>query len=222
MNRLAKHLPVFALAATSLIAAPVSGQTIISAWGGANIANMAYSSRGGISVPDGESVTRMSLGASVALFDTRRFGIQLSGGYAQKGTGQRFMEDGVPIAITLETDYVEFGAFARVGLGPLKRVSGHLLAGLTLALETSCDASIQYGSSPPSRSACDLNPTITLSDFDFGASVGGGLGVRLTERLGAEVGILYTYGLRDLHEADADEVGHRVLTIRGGLSYTVN
>ena len=102
------------------------------------------------------------------------------------------------------------------------RVAGHLLAGLTLAVEASCNTAIRLGSRSPSRLDCDLNPTLTLSDLDFGPAVGGGLGVRLTERLGAEFDILYTYGLRNLHEAGADEVSHRGLTIRGGLSYTVN
>lgn len=222
MSTLTKHLPTFALAATCLVAVPLSGQTIIAAWGGANIANMAFYSSEDNSIPDGESVTRMSLGASVAFMGARGFGIQLGGAYAQKGVGQTFVDDGVPIAITLETDYVEFGAFARASLGSSERVNGHLLAGVALALEASCDDAIQFGSGVPVREACHLNPSITLSGFDFGPAVGGGLGVRLTDRMGVELGALYTHGLRDLHEAVADEVRHRVWTLRGGFAYTVN
>lgn len=223
MNMLVKHLPTFVLAATFLIASPAFAQTVISTWGGANIANMVFSSEDGDAVPDGESVTRMAIGASVAFHHgAGLFALQLSGAYVQKGSSTSFMHGGVPAKLTLQTNYVEFGAFARVGLWSSDRVSGHLLAGLAMAMEASCNTGMRLGSGSPSRRDCDLNPTLTLSDLDFGPAVGGGLGVRLTARMGAEFGMLYTYGLRDLHEAGADEVGHRGLTIRSGLSFTIN
>lgn len=222
MNMLAKHLPTFLLAATSLIAVPASAQTVISVWGGANVANMPFSSQHDDAVPEGESVTRMAIGASVAFHGAGLFALQLSGVFVQKGTSTSFVHEGVPAKITLEADYVELGAFARVGLGSSDRVSGHLVAGLALAMEASCNTAMRLGSGSPSRRDCDLNPSITLSDLDFGPAVGGGLGVRLTDRLGIELGALYTYGLRDLHQADADVVGHRALTLRSGFVYAIN
>ena len=57
---------------------------------------------------------------------------------------------------------------------------------------------------------------------DFGLAGGGGLGVRLSDRLGVEVGALYTYGLRDVDESETETVRHRVATLRAGLTYSVN
>lgn len=207
-----------------LTAVPATGQVKLGLNGGLSLASVDVSSELG-TVPDFESATRMSLGGSVTFPLTDTWGLQVAGGYAQKGGKGAFSEDGVNVDITLEADYFEFAALG-VARFPLAgdRVSAHLLAGPAVALEASCNiastASVG-GSELTSDTSCDNSVAPERSSFDLGVAGGGGIEIGLTDALGVSVGALYTFGLLDIDDADTSSLKHRALNLRVGLVYSL-
>ncbi len=217
-----KTLPTLALA-TTLIATPASGQTVLSAWGGATIANMDVSTTTNQRLPDGE-LTGTAFGVGVALPVAGPFGLRLGAAYAQKGFESTVTVEDISVITTLAANYLEFNALAMVGFGRSSLVSAYALAGPALAFESSCDLSgrdVMGGSSVDVTASCS-EAGAEFHGLDFGLAGGAGLGIGLSDRLGAEVGALYTYGLRDVDESETETVRHRVVTLRAGLTYSTN
>ena len=207
-----------------LTAIPAASQIRLGANGGLNLASAAVSSESDI-VPDFESVTRMSLGASVEFPLTDSWGFQLAAGYSQKGSRSQLSEEGIDFDLTLETNYFELAALG-VARFPLSgdRVSAHLLAGPALALEASCDVSTTAtiaGTDVEARLNCSDADLLDRSTYDLGLAGGGGIEFGLTDRLGLAVGALYTFGLLDVDKAADDSLKHRVLSLRVGLVYSL-
>lgn len=207
-----------------LTAVPAASQIRLGANGGLNLASAAVSSESDF-VPDLESVTRMYLGASIELPVADTWGVQLAGGYSQKGSGSQFTEEGIDFDLTLGTNYFEFAVLG-VARFPLSgdRVSAHLLAGPALALEASCDASTTAtiaGTAVKASLSCDDADLLDRSTFDLGLAGGGGIELGLTDALGVSVDALYTFGLLDVDKAADDSLKHRVLSLRVGLVYSL-
>ena len=207
-----------------LTAAPAASQLRIGVNGGLNFASVDLSSEEGF-VPDFESVTRMSLGGSLEFPVTETWGVQLAGGYSQKGSQTQLTEDDLTLDITLEMNYFELAALG-VARFPLAgdRVSAQLLAGPALALEASCTMSTSAtvsGSGVEISNSCDDADVLDRSTFDLGLAGGGGIEFGLTDALGLSVGALYTFGLLDVDKADSDTMKHRALNLRVGLVYSL-
>lgn len=207
-----------------LTPAPSAAQTRLGITGGLNLASVDVSSEEAF-VPDFESKTGLSLGLSATLPLSETLGLQLAGGYSQKGTMSAFTEDGADVESTLNMDYVELAAFGVVHL-PLsgERVSAHLLAGPSLALEASCDLSVRatyMGTDVELSEGCDDGNALDRSNFDLGLAGGAGLEIGLSDALGVSLGALYTFGFLDMDKDDGDSLKHRVLSLRVGLVYSI-
>ena len=217
-------LPV-AIAVVLLIAAPAAGQVRIGVAGGLNLASLMVSSETD-DVPDFESVTRMSIGASATMPISDRWAFQLAGGYSQRGGLGDLSEDGVDINLTLKTDFYELA-----GLGVMRfplsgdRVSAHLLAGPALALEASCEIDVQAhfeGTNVEINEDCDSGEfRLDRANLDLGLVGGGGIEIGASESLGVSLGVRYNFGLLDLDETERDVLKHRSLSLRVGLVYSI-
>lgn len=201
---------------------PASAQVSVAMLGGANLASTALADNEA-APPAPETVTRLSLGVAADFPLTRHFGIQLGGGYSQRGFNTAFTEGNVAGESLIEVDYAEVTVLGKLHI-PLygDRLSVHLLAGPAVGYETSCDATVSAvveGTSVSTTLACGDN--FDRSDYDFGVVGGGGLEIGLARALRLNFGALYNYGLADVDTADATSVKHRVLTLRTGLSYSI-
>ncbi len=217
-------LPLIAAPFLLLTPASTVAQIKLGVTGGLNLASVDVSSESAF-VPDFESVTRLSLGLSATIPLSETWGLQLAGGYSQRGTMYTFTEDGADIEATLKMDYIELAALGMVHL-PVsgERVSAHLLAGPALALESSCRWSSKatfMGTDLEINEDCDDGDAIDRSNFDVGLAGGGGIEIGLSDALGVSAGVLYTFGLLDMDKDDGDSLKHRVLSVRVGLVYSV-
>ena len=217
-----RRLSLLLIAAPFLLLtpAPTVAQIKLGVTGGLNLASVDVSSESAF-VPDFESVTRLSLGLSATIPLSETWGLQLAGGYSQRGTMYTFTEDGADIEATLKMDYIELAALGMVSF-PVsgERVSAHLLAGPALALESSCRWSSKatfMGTDYEASEDCDFN----RSNYDLGLAGGGGIEIGLSDALGVSLGVLYTFGFLDIDEDDSDSLKHRVLSVRVGLVYSV-
>ncbi len=202
--------------------APASAQIHLSMMGGANLASTELSSDE-VAVPTSETVTRISVGVAATFPVAGHFGIQLGGGYSQRGSNSQFTDGDATGESLIEADYAELTALGRLAI-PLygDRIGIHLLAGPAFAYETSCDATLSTtveDRAVSNSAAC--GDALDRPSFDFGLVGGGGLEIGLTRDLGLDFGALYNYGLTDLDNADTATVRHRVLTLRAGLSYSI-
>ena len=219
----------------TLDATPVRAQATLSLTGGVNRTSLSTDADGASSVF--ESLTRMSIGLAATLPVSERFGLQLGGRYAQKGgrldvlgvlgmMGDMFggfdeMPPGASFDADYEMDYVELSALARVGF-PLSgdRVSGHLLAGPALGLQSSCAGVVRLSGleEPPVNVSSDCDEAgLDFRTIDFGLAGGAGIDIGLTDSVDVHLGLLYTLGLSNVFEDFGGSAKHRALTIRTGL-----
>lgn len=222
----------------TLGATPVRAQATLSLTGGVNRTSLRTDADGSSRGPVFESLTRMSIGVAATLPVSDRFGLQLGGRYAQKGgrldvlgvlgmMGDMFggfeeMPPGASFDADYEMNYVELSALARVGF-PLSgdRVSGHLLAGPALGLQSSCEGVARIsGLDEPAafnvRTDCEEGE-LNFQKIDFGLAGGAGIDIGLTDSIDASLGLLYTLGLSNVSWDAGGSLKHRALTIRAGL-----
>lgn len=218
--------------------APARAQTTLSLTGGVSLTSLNTDFDGALA-PDIESLTGMSVGLAATIPVTDRFGVQLGGRYVQKGgsldllgmmMGMFGRLEGMEQVTSLETDfrmdYVEFSALARVGF-PLSgdRMSGHLLAGPALGLQSSCEVGVRI--SEPGFPEADVNMDceefgpIFKGKLDLGLAGGAGIDIGLTDSIDAHLGLLYTLGLSNVLDDDDETMKHRAFTIRAGLAIPV-
>ena len=218
----------------TLEATPVRAQTTLSLMGGVNFASMNTDFDDALA-PDLEFVTRMSVGLAATIPVTDRFGVQLGGRYVQKGGSLDLLGmamrmfgrlEGMEQVTSFETDfrmdYVEFSALARVRF-PLSgdRMSGHLLAGPALGLQSSCEVGVRIRE--PGFPEADFNMDceefgpLFKGKLDLGLAGGAGIDIGLTDSIDAHLGLLYTLGLSNVVDDDDETMKHRALTIRAGL-----
>lgn len=197
----------------TLGATSVRAQATLSLTGGVNRTSLSTDSDGALA-PDFESLTRMSVGLAATIPVSDRFGVQLGGRYAQKGGrldvvgmlammddmfgGVEQMPPGARIDADFEMDYVELSVLARVGF-PLSgdRLSGHLLAGPALGLQSSCQGVVHIsGMDEPAMSAgvdCD-EAGLDWRKIDFGLAGGAGVNIGLTDSNRCPSGLALYFG----------------------------
>ncbi len=228
-------LPTLLTAVLVTPGAPVRAQTTLSLTGGVNRTSLDTDADGASSVF--ESLTRMSIGLAATLPVSNRFGLQLGGRYVQKGgrldvlgvlgmMGNMFggfeeMPPGASFDADYQMDYVELSALARVGF-PLSgdRVSGHLLAGPALGLQSSCKGVVRLSGldEPPVNVSSDCDEAgLDFRKIDVGLAGGAGIDIGLTGSVNVHLGLLYTLGLSNVFEDFGGSAKHRALTLRTGL-----
>lgn len=231
---------LLAAAFLTLGATSVRAQATLSLTGGVNLTSLDADTNGALA-PDFESLTRMSIGLAATIPVSDRFELQLGGRYAQKGGrldvlglmemmgdmlgGFEEAPPGTSLNADFEMDYLELSVLARVRF-PLSgdRVSGHLLAGPALGLQSSCEGIVNVsGLDEPAfnvSSDCD-DADFGFRKIDVGLAGGAGIDIGLTDSVDAHVGLLYTLGLSNVSEDDGGSLKHRALTIRTGLVFPI-
>ena len=153
-------------------------------------------------------------------------GIQLGGSYVRRGSTFSILQLG---DIIYELNYAEFSALAKARV-PLmgERVSLHLLAGPTVGMEVSCEGTIVATLQPITivDECADEGPGDTIDTpttaLDFGVAGGAGVEVRIVERVGLSLELLYTLGLRSIYDGPLDQtVKNRAMTVQAGLVFPI-
>ena len=219
-------------------ATSVRAQTTLSLTGGVNLTSMDHDADGALAL-DFESLTGMSVGLAAAIPVTDQFGVRLGGRYVQKGGrldvlgimmddmfgGFGEMPPGTSMDADIEMNYVELSVLAGVRF-PLSgdRVSGHLLAGPTLGLQSSCQMGLHIsGLDEPAvnvSSDCD-EAGLDSREIDVGLAGGAGIDIGLTDSIDVHLGLLYTLGLSNVIDEGNETTKHRALTIRAGLGVPI-
>ena len=175
---------------------------------------LAHVTDGGGSSP----VVRMRTGAELTVPVRRWFALQYGAAYSQTGEIARYLEnflEGPLIGERWEVDYLEVSALGRRQVPyESKQMGLHVLAGPALVLPIAC----RTGRTDAERLG-DCGPG--SSRFNVLLYGGAGVDARLNERLGATLGFLYGISLRGFTGVTHGLDHLRVLSLRGGLAYTI-
>jgi hypothetical protein len=183
-------------------------QTVVGLHVGASIADLM-----GDDVEDVETHTGIYAGATVHLSLNDRLGVVLGAGYTQKGAELNDPEvDG-----TLKLDYVEFPALLRFTFPSSGHVAAYLQAGGAVGLRSRCEVEGSEGSVTATVDCDEIG--LELEKTDWGAVVGAGLAIDVTDRIDLVLDGFYTFGLVKLDDdPDPDDVRNRALTLRAGVA----
>ena len=202
-----------------LATVPAAGQLKFGVKADASLSDLVLT---GVEVNGQEERRGFVAGASLILPVSGPLGLQVEGSFVQKGATLSILQLG-DVRYTL--DYVQLAALGRASL-PLggSRSSLYLLAGLMIAWETSCEATVTFVLQPITETArCDderLNTPSKAADFAVAGGAGGQLAV--TGRMGLSLDVLYTYGLRSIYAGELDRTAHnRAIAAQAGLIFPI-
>ena len=220
------HFGIFLLTFSGVLATqvPASEPSTIALTAGVNRSWTAPPPLGHVTDGGGSSpVVRMRTGAEVTKPVRRWFALQYGAAWSQTGEIARSapaLEDqfdgyGATIEERWEVDYLEVSALGRMQVPYESRQLGlHVLAGPALALPIAC----RTGRTDAERLG-DCGPG--SSRFNVLLYGGAGVDARLNGRLGATLGFLYGISLRGFTGVTHGLDLLRVLSLRGGLAYTI-
>lgn len=192
------------------------GQVTLNAWGGMNVSTIHRAPADGRTERTWNRygyVPRPAIGVGLGLAIAGNWGIQLNVSDSRKGG----KADDPDAKIIVRFNYLEISLLADLALdlGDGDRASLHLLAGPAVARMMSCQL---FGEDCSNRGYSGW-PVVA---HDYGVVGGAELVFRLSDRLGATFGALYTYGLLDLYTIPGDYVRkNRNLTLRAGLQVPI-
>lgn len=194
-----------------LVAAPATAQTTLGLRGGVGFATVSIEETG----VEEESISRIVAGMDLGIRASSVFSLRLGGAYVQKGGAATV--DGV--GVTLNLDYLQFSALARLATPDDGGFSVGVMAGPWAGYRLSCDvhaAAQGFSLSAP----CD---DADFSDFDikaldYGVAFGGGVEFPLVGSLRLGLDALYSLGLAEVDEGDTKT---RHLTLQTGLVFPV-
>ncbi len=191
-----------------LIAAPLVGQTMVGVRAGLNRSTISGEGGGGQDARLG-----MIVGVDAALPLAGAIELRVGGAYAQKGSGAS--EEGIG-SFSLEMDYMQVSALARLGTPRGEGVSVGVLLGPWAAFNLSCNAAAnvdfgEFGSVNESVSCGD-----DVKGTDIGIAAGAGLELAVSEGLRLGLDLVYAIGLANLDDS-SDSLKNRSLAIQAGV-----
>ena len=201
-----------------LIAAPLMAQTTLGLRGGVSQATVSTDVEG---TPDQDPRQGVVAGLDIAFPLASTVELRLGGAYAQKGTSssadlasEGFA--GVGTA-TVEADWVQASALARIGTPRDGGMSIGLLVGPWAASLLSCDASLsvdggEQGSVSQSASCDDATKSI-----DYGIAAGAGLEMAVSGGLRLGVDLIYSLGLVNIDDTSMEDIKTRHLAVQAGI-----
>ena len=215
------HFGILLLTFSGVLATqvPASEPSTIALTAGVNRSWTAPPPLGHVTDGGGSSpVVRMRTGAELTVPVRRWFALQYGAAYSQTGEIARYLEnflEGPLIGERWEVDYLEVSALGRMQIPyESRRLGLHVLAGPALVLPIAC----RTGRTDAERLG-DCGPG--SSRFNVLLYGGAGVDARLNERLGATLGFLYGISLRGFTGVTHGLDHLRVLSLRGGLVYTI-
>ena len=201
-----------------LIAAPLMGQTTLGIRGGLSRATVSPEFEGEVNK---EARQGMVAGVDIAFPMAGAVELRIGGAYSQKGTGLSvdFASEGFPgvgASGSLEADYVQLSALARIGTPRDGGMSVGLLVGPWVGSLLSCDTSVDFNLGdlgPPSVSSCDDETKST----DFGIAAGAGVEMTVSDGLRLGVDLIYSLGLANIDDTSSEDVKTRHLAVQAGI-----
>lgn len=202
-----------------LIAAPLMGQTTLGLRGGVSRASVSTDVEG---VPDQDARQGVVAGVDIAFPLASTVELRMGGAYPQKGTGfsagsvsEGF--DGVGGSASLEVDWVQVSALARIGTPRDGGMSIGLLVGPWAASLLSCETSLNFnlgelGSVNESASCDDVTKSM-----DFGIAAGAGVEMAVSDGLRLGVDLIYSLGLADVDDTSTENTKTRHLALQAGI-----
>lgn len=191
-----------------LVAAPLMGQTMVGVRAGLNRSTISVEGGG-----DQDARMGIVLGVDAAVPLAGSIELRVGGAYAQKGSGAS--ADGLG-SFSLETDYLQLSALARMGTPRDEGLSVGVLVGPWAAFNLSCNAAAnvdlgEFGSVNESVSCGD-----DVKGTDFGIAAGAGVELAVSEGLRVGLDLVYAIGLASLDDAP-DSGKNRSLAIQAGV-----
>ena len=191
-----------------LVAAPLVGQTMVGVRAGLNRSTISAKDSS-----DQDARMGMIAGIDVALPLASAVELRVGGAYAQKGSGAS--EEGFG-SLSLEMDYFQLSALARMGTPRDGGLSAGVLLGPWVAFNLSCDASAsldlgEFGSVSDSASCGD-----EVKGTDFGIAAGAGVELAVSEGLRVGLDLVYSIGLADIDDG-SDSLKNQSLAVQAGV-----
>ena len=163
-----KSLPIalFVVIATLLTAAaPLASQKVVSVKGGAVRSTFSGSDH------SHATILGRSVRAALAVPLTEALAIQVDAGYTEKGAGQSDSD--------MRLGYVEFSILLKASTGLGQGVSGHLLAGPAVGVNSNCTLETAYDEVRLETDCDDADQNVQPTDI--GASLGAGVEVAISD-----------------------------------------
>lgn len=204
-----------------LIAAPLVGQTTLGLRGGLSRATVSSEVEG---ASDQEARQGVVAGLDIAFPLGSTVELRIGGAYAQKGTGTDLAADlasegvdGIGASASIEADWVQLSALARIGTPRDGGMSVGLLFGPWAASLLSCDTSFnidlgELGSESHSMSCDDLTKST-----DFGIAAGAGVEMAISDGLRLGLDLIYSLGLANIDDTSTEEIRTRHLAAQAGI-----
>ena len=205
-----------------LIAAPLMGQTTLGIRGGLSQATVSSELEGQATQEARQGVVA---GLDIAFPLASAVELRLGGAYAQKGTTSSVSSaDLAPEGLggsggsaSIEADWVQLSALARIGTPRNGGMSIALLVGPWAASLLSCDASLnfelgEFGSVNQSGSCDDETKSI-----DYGVAAGAGLEMAVSDGLRLGVDLIYSLGLVNIDDTSMEDIKTRHLALQAGI-----
>ena len=203
---------------TCLAAGPVTGQVNFGVKAGRSLSDLTVD---GVGVYSQEGRRGISAGVMMTLPVSGALDLQLEGSYVPKGATFTLLQLG---EVGLRLEYLQLSALAKahVRFGG-SRSSLYVLAGPTIARETSCEVTVVAVLQPITQvGSCDGEELYTpTKDLDFALTGGAGVLFAVTGRMGLTLDVLYAHGLRSIYGGELEWTGYtRSATIQAGLLFS--
>ncbi len=191
----------------------VAGQAGVGFRGGLSLATL-----GGDDVEDVDSRTGLNIGGFVNIPLSDVVGLQIGAGFVQKGAEET--EFGVKFQIAV--DYLEIPVLLTLSPPTSGNVGFNFYIGPALGFKTSCNVSGSEDGVTVSFDCDDPDFEADLKSVDFGAMVGAGLDIGLTDNVSLVVEGFYNFGLTKIDDSGVDDdVKNRAFSLLAGLSFSV-
>ena len=191
-----------------LIAAPLVGQTMVGVRAGLNRSTISGEGGGGLDARLG-----MIVGVDAAFPLAGAIELRVGGAYAQKGSGAS--EEGIG-SFSIEMDYMQVSALARLGTPRGEGVSVGVLLGPWAAFNLSCNAASNLDFGELGSVAGSVSCGDDVKGTDIGIAAGAGLELAVSEGLRLGLDLVYAIGLANLDDS-SDSFKNRSLAIQAGV-----
>ena len=202
-----------------LVAAPLMAQTTLGIRGGLSQATISSDA---LDVSNQDARKGIVAGLDLAFPVASAVELRIGGAYAQKGTtysADLTSEglDGIGGSGSIEADWVQVSALARIGTPRDGGMSIALLVGPWAASLLSCDASLDFdlgelGAVNESVSCDDATKSI-----DYGVAAGAGLEMTVSDGLRLGVDLIYSLGLVNIDDTSMEDIKTRHLALQAGI-----
>ncbi len=191
----------------------VAAQVNVGFRGGLSLASL-----GGDDAEDLDSTKGLNIGGFVNVPLSDVVGLQFGASFVQKGTEET--EAGVKFELGI--DYLEIPVLLTLSPRTTGNVGFNFFFGPAVAFKTGCSVSGSEGGVKVSVDCDDPDFEADLKSVDFGAMVGAGLDISVTDNVSVVVEGFYNLGLTNIDDSgDDNNVKNRAFSLLAGLSFSV-